>query len=389
VLSRAERATLADELSELRALGLVQGAPDLERLQSQADQSSTVGFYDTDTKKLYVEGTQLSPYVRVTVVHELTHALQDQRLGLSRLDGLPDDQQPAVSALVEGDAVIVEQDYQSSFTPREQQSYEAENNSLGSSAPVGLPDFLSDENGFPYDFGPTFVDALVADGGNDRVDQAFRHPPVTAAEILDPSLYLEGWSPRTVHAPQIPVGARELEPPSEFGQLALADMLGTRLGYSAWSAVQGWSGDSSVLYRQAGQACVAIDTVFSTAAQADAFDAAARSWSSSLTGAQVARLADGVDVRACDPGPGATTPQRALPAGPSLYDGLVARADLMDSLVGSDVPSAAQAECVTDRMIGILGISSAVAYDQGGDGAPSDAQLSATEKTAEGACPRS
>ena len=392
VLSPADRAKAADEVAALRALGLADGSPDLGNLQSQADQSGTVGFYDSQTKKLYVEGTQLTPYVRVTIAHELTHALQDQRLGLSNLDNRPDDQQPAIAALVEGDATVVENDYESSFTPREQQSYDAENNAAGSSGSPDLPEFIADENSFPYDFGRTFVDALVANGGNERVDAAFRNPPVATAEILDPSLYLKGWSPLPVPSPRIPTGARELEPPSQFGQLELAETLGSRLGYDGWNAVQGWMGDSSVLYKQGGRACVAIDTLFDTPADASTFDAAAAKWSTGLAGPSagfpgpsVTQSADEVDLRACDPGPDASIPQSS-DTGTTLYDGLVARADLLDNLITGDVPSVPQAECVADHTIRIVGVSSAIAYDQSSDGAPTDAQISEAETTARKAC---
>lgn len=388
VLSPADKAKLDDELAELRALGLAQGSPDLEGLQSQEDQSSTVGYYDTETKRLYVEGTELTPYVRVTVAHELTHALQDQRLELSKLDNRPDDQQTAISALVEGDATVVEDDYRSSFSPREEQSYESEENAAGASPPADYPEVLADADSFPYDFGPTFVDALVADGGNDEVNRAFASPPTAEAEIVDPALYIQGWSPTKVPAPVIPAGAHAVEPPASFGQLSMAETLGARLGYGAWADVQGWAGDSSVGYREGGRICVAVDTAFSSPSAAAKFDSAARGWAADLSSASVTSDGNTVDIVACDPGASSPGPTGAQPAGPGVYDALVARADLMDSLLTSDVNSATQAECIADNMIGQIGVAGAVAYDQGDSGAPSDSQINAAKSTGRNACPQ-
>ena len=47
-----------------------------------------VGFYDPVTKVLKVRGTDLTPYRREVIAHELTHALDDQVHGLDDLTGV-------------------------------------------------------------------------------------------------------------------------------------------------------------------------------------------------------------------------------------------------------------------------------------------------------------
>ncbi|HET6794109.1 MAG TPA: hypothetical protein VFH45_06695 [Acidimicrobiales bacterium] len=382
--SPSDRKALDEQAAELRALGLAHGHLDLARLESSADQSGTVGFYDSDSKNLYVEGTSMTPYVRVTVAHELTHALQDQRLGLGHLNDLPDDQQPAVSALIEGDAVTVEQDYRNTFSAEEERRYRSEEDALGGGAGgASLPDFLADASNFPYDFGPAFVDSLLNDGGNGRLDGAYRRPPVSEAEVVDPTRYLSGGRPVAVPAPSLPAGAKRLQPPQAYGQLSMAETLGTILGYPAWAAVQGWRGDSSVLYDAGGRTCVAIDTLLGSPAAADTFQAAAATWATRLGGPQVTRQGPMVGIRSCDPGTAAVPPPAVEPA---VYDVLAARADLMDNILNGPGETVTQAQCVVDRTVDVLGPAGAVAYDQGDAGAASDGRVKTIEAAANPAC---
>ena len=382
-VTAADRAGLDEQASELRALGLAAGAVDLGRLESEADQASTVGYYDAETKRLYVEGTRLTPYVRVTVAHELTHALQDQRLGLARLDDLPDDQQPAVSALVEGDAVTVEQDYRATLSDAEEGAYEREEAALGGTGPAALPEAVADSESFPYEFGPAFVDALLAAGGNRELDAAFSHPPTAEAQVVDPASYLGGRRVPALPAPALPAGARRLEPPAAFGQVSLAEAMGARLGYGAWGAVQGWAADSSVLYRAGGRTCIAISTRLDSPAAASTLGGAERRWVAGLPAARVSSTGQTVRVDACDPGAGGA----ALAAvQPTVHDILVARADLMDDPLGGPVTSAEEAQCVADQTIAAIGTAGAVAHDQGQSGAPTDAQVHAAERRAEPGC---
>lgn len=382
----------AEELGQLRALGLAHGNPDLGSLETEADQSSTVGFYDTSTKKLYVEGTSMTPYVRVTVAHELIHALQDQRLDLAALDDRPDDQQTAISALVEGDAAVVEQDYRSTFSAAEEMAYKSEESAIDeNTGPADLPEFLSDQGRFPYDFGPTFVDALVDEGGNQAVDRAFADPPTAEAQIADPARYIAGVRPAPVAAPALPAGARRLEDPAMFGQVSLAEVLGTRLGYPAWATVQGWKGDSSVVYSEGGRTCVAIEVEVATAGDASSLTRAGSQWAAALPAGAGARVdtgpgADTVDFRSCDPGPDAPAVTTASPAGPGVYDILAARAGLIDDLLNTDYPSPGTAQCITDGTITALGVTTAVAYEDGDQAAPSDTTVHVVEHRAAPAC---
>src|SRR5436309_12429585 len=68
----------------LRALGLIPKNTDVAKAEDSLLGDAVAGFYDPKTKALVVRGVKLTPYVRQVMVHELTHALQDQWFGIDR-----------------------------------------------------------------------------------------------------------------------------------------------------------------------------------------------------------------------------------------------------------------------------------------------------------------
>jgi hypothetical protein len=68
-----------------------------------------VGFYDG--QRIRVRGTELTQGTRGTLVHELTHALDDQNLGIQGAEAMSPEEQVAYMGLVEGDAVRMEWAY--------------------------------------------------------------------------------------------------------------------------------------------------------------------------------------------------------------------------------------------------------------------------------------
>jgi len=65
----------------LKALRLIADKVDLgEVAKKQA--GDVVGFYDDHKKSLYVRGVDPTPFAKEVIVHELTHALDDQHFGL-------------------------------------------------------------------------------------------------------------------------------------------------------------------------------------------------------------------------------------------------------------------------------------------------------------------
>ena len=356
--SASDRASLTRELEELRALGLVHGNVNLAQSENELQQSDVVGLYVPQKKAVFVRGSSLTPFVRVTLAHELTHALQDQYFDLTQLRSTTPGDGSAVTALIEGDAVRVQNAYERSLSAADQHSYEkASARYQGSSSQSSnVPAILSDTLEYPYAFGPTFIDNLVARGGTGAIDNAFRHPPVAQAQIVDPDAYPIGWKPAKVSPPSVPRGDRVTDPASPFGQITLFEVLGSRLGYGpAWNAVQGWQGDTSLAYRHEGTTCDVIAVRMQTPARASFLASAARQWvAAGVTQAAVQQTGREITIRSCDPGPNSP---RLPDITPSAFDVLVALAQLIDGLMTDGHADFALGACVSDDVIAQLGPS--------------------------------
>ena len=356
--SAAGRTSLTRALQEMRALGLVHGNVNLAQSENQLQQSDVVGLYVPQKKTVFVRGSSLTPFVRVTLAHELTHALQDQHFDLTRLRSSTSGDDSALTALIEGDAVRVQNAYEQTLSAADQAAYQKESDQFQgpSNQSSGVPEILSDILAYPYAFGPTFVDTLVAQGGTTAIDNAFLHPPVAQAQIIDPRTYPVGWKPVPMKTPSVPAADRVTDPASPFGQLLLFEVLGSRLGYaSAWNAVQGWQGDVALAYRDRGSTCDAIDVRMKTSVQSSAFAAAARQWASdAATHGVVRRSGRQTTIRSCDPGPDAPLPPTISP---SAFDVLAARAQLIDGLMSGSHVDFALGACVSDQVVADLGPS--------------------------------
>ena len=127
-VSKHDRADAERYAGQLRALGLIEGPVDLIQSQRDLGAADVVGFYDQHEHALFVRGEDLDDTdVRVTLVHELTHALQDQKFDLDALDRQAETsgESFAETALVEGDATSVENEYVASLPRAEQDTYNA------------------------------------------------------------------------------------------------------------------------------------------------------------------------------------------------------------------------------------------------------------------------
>ncbi len=93
----------------LQQLGI---APSGATASQQAQQGSKlVGLYQPSNKSLLVREGDFDDQTRAVVVHELTHALQDQVFGMPTSTPNNVDAVIATSAVIEGDATRIESDY--------------------------------------------------------------------------------------------------------------------------------------------------------------------------------------------------------------------------------------------------------------------------------------
>jgi hypothetical protein len=91
------------------AFGMIPDTLDLEQLLLDLYSEQVIGYYDPETKTLYlVEGTP-SRDLRTVLAHELVHALQDQHVDIDSLisPSRGNDRQTAAQAALEGQATLV------------------------------------------------------------------------------------------------------------------------------------------------------------------------------------------------------------------------------------------------------------------------------------------
>ena len=222
-----------------------------------------VGVFRPRQGDILVRG-QLDATKSVTIVHELTHAWQTQQFGRV-LDRAKDgDERMALRALVEGDAVRIENQYRDSLPADQQdaiQSAEEQDFSQWTSkedkrsaqAEVGDSSVTDDKSRsfelaafeFPYRYGPTFVEAIAARGGEVAVDNAFISLPAGTDQILDPEIYFA----QTIR-PVVPIvsaheGRDFVQNHLTFGAYRLQMLLSPQVGrVEAHQIASTWNGDS-------------------------------------------------------------------------------------------------------------------------------------------------
>ncbi|MDQ6919273.1 MAG: hypothetical protein M3Z98_07935 [Candidatus Dormibacteraeota bacterium] len=253
----SDTAGYTTEAKVLHALGLLDGRPDLAKAEQSLQDSSVIGFYDSKTKELYVRGVDAKPSVRHVLVHELTHALQDQWFSIDRTMPTDDESDLAFRSLVEGDAVRIESQYISTLSAGDKREIQAAD-AAGGPPPAGVPQILLELDYFPYQAGPPFTEA-VASAGQDRLDAAFTTPPVSTAQVIHPGLYLAGKAPVTIDFPPADRAVIDKGVLGEFGLDLLLERLNAR-GQVTIGQVQtissGWSGDRYVAWDKGSESCV-------------------------------------------------------------------------------------------------------------------------------------
>ncbi len=171
--------------------------PELDYYQLTVDllTEQVAGYYDSDTGQLFVisEDSELAADTKVTMSHEITHALQDQHFGLDRYDedSTDFDRLTAFSSVVEGDASWTMVQYAIQYLTQEEigEFVTGAGAEQSSETLENAPRYIRDGLLFPYERGFTFVEALLGEGDLDAVNAALENPPVSTEQILHPEKY--------------------------------------------------------------------------------------------------------------------------------------------------------------------------------------------------------
>jgi hypothetical protein len=198
----------------LRALQLVDnGSSDLVGSMLDLYQSQVLAFYDPLTHIYYAidqpppaaAGMLDGEVMRESVaIHELTHALQDQRFHLGVRDRELEkdtDAGLALHALMEGEATLVMIDYVLDRAGQKMDDMLANPevlsmlmtslNGTDKSLDPSTPKYFAESLKFPYSEGLTLVIDGYRRGGWKMVDRMDENPPRSTREILHPSEYFE------------------------------------------------------------------------------------------------------------------------------------------------------------------------------------------------------
>ncbi len=262
----------------LKAFGLIPETMDLRRYLPDLLSSQVAGFYDPDRKFLALVdlprgGKRGMPdnSEDVTLVHELTHALQDQAFDLRRFEDRDplSDGGTARTALVEGDATLTMLDFSlggsletlpgvdAVLTTMQQDPEKLVDSSPdlpGAREMAAAPPWIRDTLVFSYFQGAAFCVSARRRGGQALLDYAFTtDPPRSTEQILHP----EKWHTRRDDpillklpdlAAELPGYRKAAE--GEMGELSLRIFLreGLKDAERANRAAAGWGGDRFAVY---------------------------------------------------------------------------------------------------------------------------------------------
>jgi hypothetical protein len=382
-LSKQDRADLNHNESEFRAIGLMAGGVDLADAIDSFQSSGVLAFYSPKTKRVTVKGTDVDVSTRVTLAHELTHALQDQHFDLLHLqsEARRTNSSSALTALVEGDAVRVQQLYEAQLSSADQAAYEQAQSADSSAAfdeirANGVPDAITALFEAPYSLGPIML-GLVKAQQKDGIDKLFLAPPTTDASFLTPSTLLEHVKTVKVATPKLATNEKAIDKPDVFGSYALYLMLAGRGDAgAALSAADGWGGDAMVTFTRAGTTCVRAGFVGRSSAATTALADAIATWAASMPGgtATSAQKGNVVTLTACDPGAAAADPPNSA-TGALIVAEL--RNEVLRQVVGGGIPITT-ADCIATRLVRDPVLAPVIAQAT----ADPNSQLSDTDKTA-------
>ena len=242
----------ARDNAALMALGLLEPGQDVAELQLQLLGDQVLGFYDdTEQRMVVVTDAGLDANARMTYAHEYAHALQDAAFDFDTVDRDAegeDDQGLARTAMIEGDATVTMLAWAfQHLTPDELIGI------FDQPQPdtTGIPSWMIDQLGFPYNEGALWAGALAVDPLDPdftELDAAFGAPPDSTEQII----HIDSWDPRedpdavdaTDLAAALGEGWDEVDETTlgeEFIRLVL-EHHGVSSG-PASDAAQGWGGD--------------------------------------------------------------------------------------------------------------------------------------------------
>jgi hypothetical protein len=289
---------LQKEGKMLKKLGLIPASMDYKEFLLKLLGEQAEGFYDPETKTLYIASWTPPDEEKPVMAHEITHALQDQYFDISKtmkedraIDN--DDRALAHEALREGDAMAVMLNYllepaKKSFAQlpdlltlmRAQMSVSQTRNAVFESAPQYIQENLL----FSYGYGSSFLQKVWArDPSWKAIDKLYSDPPSSTEQILHPDKYFAHDNPKPVQQGNIAAKLGDdwkVAYKNVLGELSIGLLINLQFTETrARRVVNGWGGDEVMLLENGeGKDAVFVNTIWDSAGEADIFFSAMQEW---------------------------------------------------------------------------------------------------------------
>lgn len=191
------------------------------------------------------------------IAHELVHVLQKEYFDPPTPKFF--DERLAVSALIEGDADLVADEYSKRHSLR-----------VFKTTRLTLHDPYIALHSFPYVYGEKFVKFLYDQGGWELVNKAYKNLPSSTEQIMHPQKYLKGEAPKRVVV-SIDKSYRLIHE-DRLGEFYVYVLVATKLGIKNASKVaEGWDGDKVLLLNNGTHELLIWKTLWETSLDAREF----------------------------------------------------------------------------------------------------------------------
>jgi hypothetical protein len=293
------REALEKEGRLLTKLGLIPSTIDYREYILKLLAEQVGGYYDQEKKILYIASWLPIEQQRSVLVHELTHALQDQHFDIEKIIDEDramqnDDRAMAHQALLEGDGVVVMlQDLLSpykrhfselpdlAFVMQAMMPTMQDQFSVLSDAPMYLQQILL----YPYSYGASFLQKAWKDNpGWESINKIYSDLPVSTEQIIHPEKYFgvrDDPEPISALDPADRLGSDwKVVYQNVLGEFSLSLLLNLHLTEEhSRKSVSGWGGDQ-VMYLEngAGGDAAFVNTVWDTEEVAEKFFLAMDEW---------------------------------------------------------------------------------------------------------------
>jgi len=220
-------------------------------------EEQVLGLFDPRERELLVAGELAGGIELSTIRHEITHAIQDQHLGLQELLArvpMGGDRQAARSALLEGDALLLEEVMAGGAGLPDGLDADGIEALMSMAGPEGskvakAPPAIRKALFFPYSYGYVFARKVFAKGGYAAVNDALKKPPDSTEQVIHPDRYFAGDAPAQVSlaVPGALLDRYRVAVQDVAGELGLRVWLQEHVDRLAANlAAEGWEGDRYV-----------------------------------------------------------------------------------------------------------------------------------------------